>query len=56
MTHKKLPEIYSWLSKLERYSDFLRRVLIIWLLEKRIDLSLINMETKVKEVPSFLKF
>ena len=56
LAHKKLPQIYSWLSKLERYSDFLRRVLIIWFLEKRIDLSLINMKTKVKEVPTFLKF
>ena len=56
LTHKKLPQIYSWLSKLERYSDFLRRVLIIWFLEKRIDLSLIKLETKVKEVPTFSKF
>ena len=55
LTHKKLPQNYSWLSKLERYGGFLRRVLIIWFLEKRIDLPLINMETKVKEVPTFLK-
>ena len=46
---KTLTQVFSWLHELEKYGGFLRRVLISWYLEKKIDLSLINMiDSQVK--------
>ena len=50
MIHRRLAPCYSWFSNLDQYSDFLRRLLIIWYLDRRIDLSLINMEINQTKV------
>ena len=59
MIHRRLAPCYSWFRNLDQYSDFLRRVLIIWCLDGRIDLSLTNMEidqTKVSNSQFLIVF
>ena len=50
---KTLPKVHPWLHELDRYGSFIRRVLISWYLEKKIDLSLINMNDSQKKVSNF---
>ena len=53
---KTLTRVFSWVHELEKYGSFLRRVLILWYLEKKIDLSLINIiDSQVKNQFSFLQ-
>ena len=47
---KALPKVYPWLHELDRYGSFIRRVLISWYIEKKINLSLINMNDFQKKV------
>lgn len=53
---KTLPEVFPWFHELEKYGGFLRRVLILWYLEKKIDLSLINMIPSQKKVKNLFLF
>ena len=50
LIHRRLAPCYSWFSNLVYYGDFLRRVVIIWDLDSRIDLSLINMDINQRKV------
>ena len=53
---KTLTRVFSWVHELEKYGSFLRRVLILWYLEKKIDLSLISMiDSQVKNHFSLLQ-
>ena len=44
VSQRTLPEVHPWLHELDIYGSFIRRVLISWYSEKKINLSLINMK------------
>lgn len=50
LIHRRLTPCYCWFRNLDQYIDFLRSVLIIWYLDRRIDLLLINIEVNQTKV------
>ena len=50
---KSLPKRFSWLSMLDKYSEFIRKFLIAWFVKKEIDLSRLNMGSIIPQVRAF---
>ena len=44
---------FSWLCMLDKYSGFIRKVLVHWFVKREIDLSLLNMESINLQVSAF---
>lgn len=44
---------FSWLCMLDKYSGFIRKVLVHWFVKREIDLSLLNMGSIILQVSAF---
>ena len=47
---KSLPKHFCWPSMLNKYSEFIRKVLVVWFVKREVDLSLLNMGCMISQV------
>ena len=50
---KSPPKRFCWLSMLDKYSEYIRKVLVAWFVKGKIDLSLLNKGSIIPQVSAF---